>query len=325
MKVLIPVGGRGTRLKPHTFTTPKPLITVAGKAILFHIIDRILPYSPEEITLVIPPDGNSIYNAVTEHYTDIKVISAVQEKPLGLGHAILTGLDVANNSELLIVLGDTIIDATINPEDFQYDFLGLKEVDNPSRFGVAVVDQEGFIVQVVEKPSHFISNLAIAGIYHFKETEPLREALEYLIKNDIKTKDEYQLTDAIQQMVKNGFRPKAVYIDGWYDCGTVEALLATNKYLLMKHSNKKSFPNTLIIPPCYIDEEAEITNSLIGPYVSVGKGAKIYNAIIQNSIINEYAEVESIIITSSIVGKEAYLKGSAKIVNIGDSSEMVES
>jgi glucose-1-phosphate thymidylyltransferase len=324
MKVLIPVGGRGTRLKPHTLTTPKPLITVAGKAILFHIIDRILPYNPEEIVLVIPPDGENIYRAVKNEYANLKVNYTVQEQPLGLGHAIYVGLERAFNSELLIVLGDTIIDVTLKPEDFKEDFIGVKEVENPSRFGVAVVDQDGYIVQVVEKPSYFISNLAISGIYYFKNPLMLKESLEYVIKNDIKTKGEYQLTDAIQQMLTKGFRPKAIHIEEWYDCGTVEALLATNKFLLLKHSNKKTFPNTLIIPPCYIEAEAEIANSLIGPYVSIGKGAKIFNSIIQNSIINEFAEVENVIITSSIIGKESYLKGSAKIVNLGDSSEMVE-
>jgi glucose-1-phosphate thymidylyltransferase len=324
MKVLIPVGGRGTRLKPHTLTTPKPLITVAGKAILFHIIDRILPYNPEEMVLVIPPDGENIYRAVKNEYANLKVNYTVQEQPLGLGHAIYVGLERALNSELLIVLGDTIIDVTLKPEDFKEDFIGVKEVENPSRFGVAVVDQDGYIVQVVEKPSYFISNLAISGIYYFKNPLMLKESLEYVIKNDIKTKGEYQLTDAIQHMLTKGFRPKAIHIEEWYDCGTVEALLATNKFLLLKHSNKKTFPNTLIIPPCYIEEEAEIANSLIGPYVSIGKGAKIFNSIIQNSIINEFAEVENVIITSSIIGKESYLKGSAKIVNLGDSSEMVE-
>jgi len=200
MKVLIPVGGRGTRLKPHTLTTPKPLITVAGKAILFHIIDRILPYNPEEMVLVIPPDGENIYRAVKNEYANLKVNYTVQEQPLGLGHAIYVGLERALNSELLIVLGDTIIDVTLKPEDFKEDFIGVKEVENPSRFGVAVVDQDGYIVQVVEKPSYFISNLAISGIYYFKNPLMLKESLEYVIKNDIKTKGEYQLTDAIQHM-----------------------------------------------------------------------------------------------------------------------------
>ncbi|MGB9824627.1 MAG: sugar nucleotidyltransferase [Candidatus Hydrothermia bacterium] len=324
MKALIPVGGKGTRLKPHTLTTPKPLISVAGRAILFHIIDRILPYNPEEIILVIPPDGDNIFKSTVEEYPDVKVRYVVQEKPLGLGHAIRVGLEIVNDSEVFIVLGDTIIDANLKAEDFEHDFIGLKEVDDPSRYGVAVLDNDGFIVKVVEKPSHFISNLAISGIYFFRDSKLLKESLNYIIQNDIKTKGEYQLTDAIQHMLSRGYRPRAVFIDEWYDCGTVESLLATNKFLLHKHQNKKSLPNALIIPPCFISDDAEINNSLVGPYVSVGKGAKIYNAIVQNSIINEYAEVENIIITSSIIGKDAYLKGSAKRVNLGDASEMVE-
>jgi glucose-1-phosphate thymidylyltransferase len=324
MKALIPVGGKGTRLKPHTLTTPKPLISVAGRAILFHIIDRILPYNPEEIILVIPPDGDNIFKSTVEEYPDVKVRYVVQEKPLGLGHAIRVGLEIVNDSEVFIVLGDTIIDANLKAEDFEHDFIGLKEVDDPSRYGVAVLDNDGFIIKVVEKPSHFISNLAISGIYFFKDSKFLKESLDYIIQNDIKTKGEYQLTDAIQHMLSRGYRPRAVFIDEWYDCGTVESLLATNKFLLHKHQNKKSLPNALIIPPCFISDDAEINNSLVGPYVSVGKGAKIYNAIVQNSIINEYAEVENIIITSSIIGKDAYLKGSAKRVNLGDASEMVE-
>jgi len=324
MKVIIPVGGKGTRLKPHTLTTPKPLITVAGKPILFHIIERLLPYKPDEIILVIPPDGNNIYNTVKVGFPQLKVNYVVQEEPLGLGHAVRKALELDSNSDILIVLGDTIIDVKLKPEDFNEDFIGLKEVDDPSRFGVAVLDGSGHIVKVVEKPSHFISNLAIAGIYYFKNPGFLKNALDFIIENEIKTKGEYQLTDAIQHMLSQGLRPKAVFIDEWYDCGTVEALLFTNKFLLHKLHTTKSYPNALIIPPCFIADEVEIENSVVGPYVSVGRGAKIFNSIIKNSIINEYAEVENIIIDSSIVGKDAYLKGSAKIVNIGDSSEMVE-
>ncbi|MDD3648606.1 MAG: sugar phosphate nucleotidyltransferase [Candidatus Hydrothermia bacterium] len=325
MKAMIPVGGKGTRLRPHTLTTPKPLITVAGKPILFHIIDRILPYKPEEVILVIPPDGENIFKAVKEGFPHIKVSYAVQEQPLGLGHAIRVGLDLVGDSELLIVLGDTIIDITLREEDFNNDFMGVKKVDNPSRYGLAVIDQDRNVLQVVEKPNHFVSDLAISGIYFFKNPSVLRDALNYIINNDIKTKGEYQLTDAIQYMLNSNYQPKAIYIEEWCDCGTVESLLSTNKYLLHKHSIIKEFPNALIIPPCYIGDGAEISNSLIGPYVSIGNDAKIFNSIIQNSIINERAEVENIIITSSIIGKDSYLKGSAKVVNLGDSSEMVES
>lgn len=324
MKVIIPVAGKGTRLRPHTFTTPKPLIQVAGKAIISHVIESIQDLDIDEVILVISPEGEAIVSFVREKYP-FKVGFVYQEESLGLGHAIYMAKDMVNKNEgVAVILGDTIIEVELPRKRKIEDFIAVKKVSDPRRFGVVVMNEEGQIIKVVEKPDTPVSDLAIVGLYYFGNAELLFESLEYIIKNDIRTKGEYQLTDAIARMIDQGWKAKPLFVKEWYDCGTVNALLETNKILLQKYHREVEFPGSLVIPPCYFDEGVVIENSLIGPYVTIGKRAKISNAIISNSIIGEEAEVENITITGSLIGKRAYLKGVFKRVNLGDYSELVE-
>ncbi|HHF52934.1 MAG TPA: nucleotidyl transferase [candidate division WOR-3 bacterium] len=324
MKVIIPVAGKGTRLRPHTFTTPKPLIQVAGKAIICHVIESIQDLGIDEVILVISPEGEDIVSFVKEKYP-FKVGFVYQEESLGLGHAIYMAKEMVNKDEgVVVILGDTIIEVDLPRKKEIEDFIAVKKVSDPRRFGIVVLDEEGRIIKVVEKPDTPVSDLAIVGLYYFGNAELLFESLEYIIKNDIRTKGEYQLTDAIARMIDRGWKAKPLFVKEWYDCGTVSALLETNKMLLQKYHKEVKFPGSLVIPPCYFDEGIVIENSLIGPYVTIGKRAKISNAIISNSIIGEEAEVENITITSSLIGKRAYLKGVFKRVNLGDYSELIE-
>jgi len=324
MKVIIPVAGKGTRLRPHTFTTPKPLIQVAGKAIICHVIESIQDLGIDEVILVISPEGEDIVSFVKEKYP-FKVGFVYQEESLGLGHAIYMAKEMVNKGEgVVVILGDTIIEVDLPRKKEIEDFIAVKKVSDPRRFGIVVLDEEGRIIKVVEKPDTPVSDLAIVGLYYFGNAELLFESLEYIIKNDIRTKGEYQLTDAIARMIDRGWKAKPLFVKEWYDCGTVSALLETNKMLLQKYHKEVKFPGSLVIPPCYFDEGIVIENSLIGPYVTIGKRAKISNAIISNSIIGEEAEVENITITSSLIGKRAYLKGVFKRVNLGDYSELIE-
>jgi len=324
MKVIIPVAGKGKRLRPHTFTTPKPLIQVAGKAIISHVIESIQDLGIDEVILVISPDGESIVSFIREKYS-FKVGFVYQEESLGLGHAIYMARKMVEENEgVAVILGDTIIEVDLPQKKKIEDFIAVKKVSDPRRFGVVVIDEEDYIIKVVEKPDTPISDFAIVGLYYFGNAGLLFESLEYIIKNDIRTKGEYQLTDAIARMIEQGWKAKPLFVREWYDCGTVNALLETNKTLLQKYHREVKFPGSLVIPPCYFDEEVIVENSLIGPYVSVGKRAKISNAIISNSIIGEGAEVESITITGSLIGKRAYLKGVFKRVNLGDYSELIE-
>lgn len=324
MKVIIPVAGKGTRLRPHTFTTPKPLIQVAGKAIISHVIESIQDLDIDEVILVISPEGEAIVSFVREKYP-FKVGFVYQEESLGLGHAIYMAKDMVNKNEgVAVILGDTIIEVELPRKRKIEDFIAVKKVSDPRRFGVVVMNEEGQIIKVVEKPDTPVSDLAIVGLYYFGNAELLFGSLEYIIKNDIRTKGEYQLTDAIARMIDQGWKAKPLFVKEWYDCGTVNALLETNKILLQKYHREVKFPGSLVIPPCYFDEGVVIENSLIGPYVTIGKRAKISNAIISNSIIGEEAEVENITITGSLIGKRAYLKGVFKRVNLGDYSELIE-
>lgn len=322
MRLVIPVAGRGTRLRPHTLLHPKPLLNVAGKPIIAHILDGIPLELVDDIILIINPDGNKIQDFV-KSYSGKETHVVVQKEPLGLGHAIYMASEFLRG-EILIILGDTIIESNIEPYvRSKYDFLGLKEVKDPKRFGVAMLDREGFIYELEEKPKKPRSNFALVGLYYLKDAEKLQKSLSYIIKNDIKTRGEYQLTDALRALLKEGWRPRPLFIDGWYDCGQIDALLETNKILLLKNSQSYDLPTSLIIPPVYIGKNAEIEYSIIGPYVTIDDNATIRGSIIKNTIVNAGAYIENFILEGSLIGKNAVIKGNTRKLNIADYSEFV--
>ncbi len=325
MKIILPVAGKGTRLRPHTFTRAKSLVTVAGKTILEHIMENLLSLGKDhEFIFITDENGDQIKNFVKEKFCDLKTIFLVQKERKGPAHAVWLAKDlIDNNDEVLIVFNDTMFITDLTKIQQLSDGLdGLifsKEVEDPRRFGVNVV-KDGIIVDMVEKPEKFISNLAQVGLYYIKNGKWLMEAIQYIINNDIKTKGEYYLPPAFLYMIKNGAKFGAPIIDYWLDCGTKEALLNTNKFLLNRTDNSKDlkFKNCVIIPPVYIEQSAKIENSIIGPYVSVGKNVKIRNSIIENSIINNNTELELVRLTRSIIGENAYIKGTIKSIDIGD-------
>ncbi len=321
MKVLIPVAGAGTRLRPHTHTTPKTLLMVAGKPILGHILDTIKPLQVDELILVVGEKGDKIREYVDKNYR-FKVKYAVQKEPLGLGHAVYTGIHDEKNGELLIILGDTIFEADYRGLIEKGDYvIGVKEVKDPKRFGI--IEFEGDrITRVIEKPEHPPSNYAIVGIYYFSSLSPLRDALSEIIRKDIRTKNEYQLTDALALLIERGYELLKFSIDGWYDCGKVETLLETNRHLLEKYHKIRKLKGAILIPPVYIGEDCKAENAVIGPYVSVGDGVEIKNSIIRNSIVNSSSVIEDLLLEDSVIGEGARIKGSFHRVNLGDSSEI---
>ncbi len=328
MKAVIPVAGVGTRLRPHTYTQPKVLLNVAGKPILGHILDMLVENSIKNISLIVGYLGEKIKSYAQVNYPDVNFNFIIQEEPLGLGHAIYTARDdFENEDEVLIILGDTIFDFDLSKFlKSKFTTIGVKSVEDPRRFGVVILDGDNFAKKLVEKPSQPESNLAIAGIYLIKNPKLLKESLEELVKSDIKTKGEYQLTDALQLMVNKGEKITVFEIDGWYDCGKPETLLETNKFLLQRNGMKLTklgkFENVLIIPPVYISPTSKIENSIIGPYTTISDGAEISSSIIRNSIIGDYAKINNALLDSSIVGSGAVVKGDYKKINIGDSSEI---
>jgi glucose-1-phosphate thymidylyltransferase len=321
MKAVIPVAGIGKRLRPHTFTIPKALLNVAGKPILGHIVDSLLGMGVTELIPIIGYKGDSIREYLTGNY-NVPISFVVQEEQKGIAHAVSLTREFADGSELVIILGDTIIktDFDMIPKEGEY-VLGVKEVEDPKRFGICEVEN-GLITNIVEKPDTPRGNLAIIGLYYFKNSTPLFESCATLIEKDITTKGEYQITDALQMMIERGTEFHPYRIEGWYDCGKVETLLETNRVLLEDAKTTNHRESSIIIDPCYIDKESDVRNSIIGPYVSVAKGCIVRHSIIENSILNEGSCLKNVILQGSVVGAYAEVTGRSSSFNVSDYSQI---
>lgn len=323
MRAIIPVAGVGSRLRPFTFTIPKVLLNVAGKPILGHILDKIIGDGITEATLVVGHMSEKIQEFLAKTYPDFRVQYVEQEERMGLGHAIyLSRHTIIDDEPLLIILGDTIFDVDLGPVlSGDVSALGVKEVDDPRRFGVAVV-RDGVITKLVEKPEQPVSNLAVVGLYYLQHPRVLASCLEELVAKDMRTKGEYQLTDALQLMIDRGEKIRTFPVDGWFDCGKPETLLSTNKSLLMKSSNGRKLDGVVIDGPVYISPTAQIRNCVIGPYATVGDYAEISEAVVRDSIIGEHATVSRVLLDHSIIGNDSVVTGGYKRMNVGDSSEI---
>lgn len=322
MRAVIPVAGLGSRLKPHTYSTPKVLLNVGGKPMLGHLLDKLLDEGVTKATFIIGHLGDMIKEYVEKEYSALHSDFVHQETMEGLGHAIYTAIPTFDDKEIFIVLGDTLFDVDLKSVfRKKVSALGVKYVDDPRRFGVAVMN-DGYIKKLVEKPQTLVSNLALVGMYYFNNSEPLVKGLNTLIEKDIRTKGELQLTDAIQLMIDEGVEITSFPVEGWYDCGKPETLLSTNQYLLDQKSVSKRFDTVIINRPVYIADDAEIENSVIGPYTTIDKGCKIKDSIIKNSIIGSNAVVKKTLLENSIIGNNSLINGVFKRLNSGDSSEI---
>jgi len=322
MRAIIPVAGIGSRLKPHTFSTPKVLLNVGGKPILGHILDKLLDEDVHKATFVIGHLGEMIKSFVQTNYSNIEAEFIEQKEMEGLGHAIYTAIPTFDDDEIFIILGDTIFDVNLKSVfKNKKTSLGVKEVDDPRRFGVAVINN-GYIKKLVEKPQTPVSNLALVGLYYIANSEVLIKSLNKLVEKDLRTKGELQLTDALQMMIEDGEKISTFPVEGWYDCGKPETLLSTNQYLLDVKSSSKKFENVVVNRPVYIADDAEISNSIIGPYATIDKGCKIEESIIKNSIVGSNAQVSKSLLENSIIGNNSIVRGIFKRLNSGDSSEI---
>jgi glucose-1-phosphate thymidylyltransferase len=322
MRAIVPVAGVGSRLRPHTFMLPKVLLNVAGKPILGHILDKIIGEGIHEATIIVRHMRNKIRHYVDTAYPSLKVDYIDQEDRLGLGHAIYLARDTMSTDPVLIILGDTIFDVDLTPVlRGEHSALGVKTVDDPRRFGVAEV-RDGLITRLMEKPEQPVSHLAIVGLYYIKNTSLLLSCLAKVVGADIRTKGEYQLTDALQMMLERGEKISTFMVDGWYDCGKPETLLSTNRVLLEKKSTSRQIEGVVVNPPVYIAQTAQLSNCIIGPYTTVGDYASISESVIRNSIISEDAQVHKALLDNSIVGNGSVVKGSYKRINVGGSSEI---
>lgn len=322
MRALIPVAGVGTRLRPHTYTLPKVLLNVGGKPIVGHIVDKLVKMGVREISVVVGYMGDMVEEYLRSNYkADFDFI--YQEERLGLGHATYVALSKKVGSDpLLIVLGDTVFDVDLEPiAKSSTTCIGVKRVDDPRRFGVAETI-DGRVKRLVEKPDNPTSNLAVVGLYYVKNPATLQSALTEVVEKNIKTKGEYQLTDALQLMVDRGETITYFEVDGWYDCGKPETLLETNRHLLKKTNHSKSRKSVVVIPPVFISDSARITNSVIGPNATIDSDVVVQDSLVRDSIIGSGASIQNALLEGSIVGQNAQLKGSFKRVNAGDSTEI---
>ncbi|MBI4656130.1 MAG: nucleotidyl transferase [Elusimicrobia bacterium] len=318
---IVPVAGAGMRLRPHTHTYPKALLTVGDKPIIGHILDQLVETGIKKACLVTGYLGEKIKRYVSENYPSLNVSYAVQEEQLGLGHAIWLTKEYVKGPAF-IILGDTIISADMRKFlNSEIDCIAVKAVDDPRRFGVVEIEK-GYIKNIAEKPQNPKSKMAVVGIYSFKNCKLLYDSLDKLMDSRKTTKGEIQLSDALEILVKSGHKIKPVPIEGWHDCGKPETLLATNKYILDKKKFKIRRKNCLIIPPVYIADSAKAVNSVIGPYVSIGAGAKIESSVISDSIINENAIINNMNLSGSLVGPSAVVTGRREQINIGENSEI---
>lgn len=327
MKAIIPVAGAGTKLRPHTYTQPKALIPLAGKTILSIIVDQLLEAGINEFVFIIGYLGDKIQDYVREKYPDLNVTFVHQSERHGIGHAILLTRDIVGDDEMYIVLGDTICEYDVREMlSLPNSHLCVKRVDDPRDFGVVELGEDGFITRVVEKPQIPKSNMALVGIYMIRETSFLFNCLENNIRNQVMSRGEYSITDAIECMIEQGAHFRAFKVQNWFDCGKKETLLESNATLLKKFggviSPEHNFENTIIIPPVSVAEGCDIKNSIIGPNVTIGEKTTINYSIIKNSIIGSFADLYDIVLTNSLIGSDTEVKGESRSLNIGDNTEI---
>lgn len=319
-KAVIPAAGEGRRLKPHTHTTPKILLHVAGKPIIGHIMDRLLPAGPDEVCVVVGAQGEQIRNYLESGYK-CRFSFVTQENPRGLGDAVYRARPRFSGEPILVLLGDTIVDLDMSEMVGPDNVIGVKSVPDPRRFGI-VEETSGLVRRLVEKPEHPQSNLAIVGVYFLQDSGRLFSAIERLIAEKRMTRGEYQLTDALQLLLEDGLPMKTKLIEHWLDCGTRDAMIDTNRHLLSRNGYFGPRPNTVVIPPVFIHDSAKIECSVIGPNVSVGAEAEILGSVIRDSIINDRVTVENSLLEGSILGENSVVRDSPRRLNLGGFSEL---
>jgi len=319
VKVIIPVAGKGTRLYPLTHTVPKPLIPVAGKPVLGHMLERLVPLKPDKITLVVNPGTQGMVEEYAERVAPGLVECRAQDVPLGIAHAVQAG--GIEGGPLLVILGDTIIDAPLTDWISEGDFIGVKSVEDPRRFGVVELDGQGRIVSAVEKPDEPKTNLALVGLYYVSDGMSLKRAIDQLIASDMRTKNEYQITDALNLMLKEGWRPHAREIEEWFDCGKISALLESNALLLAKYPPEvPSLPGVEIVPPVSIDPTASVVGGRIGPHVTVMERATITRCELADCIVGSGASLEDCSMKNSVMGRNTVIRGFKGSLSVGDDS-----
>lgn len=333
MKIIVPMAGRGSRLRPHTLTIPKPLIPIAGKPIVQRLVEDIVGVchqEVDEIAFIIGDFGDEAEKHLRSIAEGLGAKGSIyyQDQPLGTAHAILCAAPSLDGN-LVVAFADTLFRADFTLDNASDGVIWTKKVEDPRAFGVVKKNDEGFITEFVEKPETFVSDEAIIGIYYFKDGANLRDELQYLIDNDIKDKGEYQITNALANMTGKGKKFTSGTVNEWMDCGNRDVTVETNGKILeyvesqeQLISDEASIQNSEIIKPCYIGPGAVIKDSTVGPLVSIGANTHIENSRLDNTIVQEDSRVINADLTNSMIGNKALFNGEYKSVSIGDYSQV---
>lgn len=330
MKLIIPMAGRGSRLRPHTLTTPKPLVPIAGKPIvqwLIEILSEGLGEPFEEIAYVIGDFGEEVVQQLKDVASDSGSRAAIyyQAEPLGPAHAIHCAKE-SISGPCMVALADTLFITDFRFDLQQDGIIWTQKVDNPSNFGVVKTNNEGVITDFVEKSPTFVSDQAIVGIYYFKDGDRFRKKLDFLIEEEIKDKGEFQITTVLELLKNDGLQFKTSPINEWLDCGNKEAIIHTNErildYKLSKSIIEKDVKliNSKVIDPCFIGRGAVIKNSVVGPYVSVGSQSKVVKSVVERSVIQNESRIKNVNLKNSMIGNHAEYREKARKISLGDYS-----
>jgi glucose-1-phosphate thymidylyltransferase len=325
MKVIIPAGGYGTRMRPHTHTRPKPMVPVAGRPSLAFILDALKPLPVEEVIVITGKMGEQMEEYVAKYY-DFKTRFIEQKVMRGQADAIALAEQYVQG-DLMTIFVDTLFDADLSVVTDLPNADGVMfvaEVPDPSRFGIAVEGPDGYVTRVVEKPQDPVSNLALVGIYYFKDSQQLFRAIHKLMDSGRNRSGEYFLSDTVQVMIDDGAKFITAPVRVWEDTGTPDAVLHSNRYLLRgmdKHTEPYMHGTSLVVPPSYISPEATVEQSVIGPYASISEGAIVRDSIVKNSIVSAKAKITAAALFGAIIGEGAVVEGSYQALNIGDSSQ----
>ncbi len=332
MKIIVPMAGMGKRMRPHTHTTAKPLLPIAGKPIVQRLVEDLAAVaggSVEEVAYVVNPAfGVKVENELLEIAKQVGARGSIhyQEVALGTAHAILCA-ESALSGPVIVAFADTLFRADLKLDKECDGVIWVSKVEDPKPFGVVKLDDKGMITEFVEKPQTFVSDLAIIGIYYFADGERLRKEMQFLVDNDIKDKGEYQLTSAMENMKRKGASFKAGAVDVWMDCGNKNAMVDTNTKVLSHLRNDKGLvsarvksTNSVVIPPCFIGDDVTLTNSVVGPNVSIEHGTMIADSVVRNSILQPGVRVQDAVIDNSMIGMRATVTGRAMDLSIGDDS-----
>ncbi|MBL7788877.1 MAG: hypothetical protein JNL75_03480 [Chitinophagales bacterium] len=330
MRIIVPMAGWGSRLRPHTLTVPKPMLKIAGKSIVERLISNIsntVEEKIESISFIIREDfgkeiENQLVNIATKYNTSAHI--CYQDEPLGTGHAILCAQEQLSGP-VVVGFADTMFDADFKIDTDSDAVIWVKQIPNPEAFGVIKLDEQGTITEFIEKPKDFISDLAIIGIYYFKDGKNLKDELQFLIDKDMREKGEYQLTTAMEHMRQKGKVMRPGQVKEWLDCGNKNATVESNTAILMAGNDslmEGELTNSTIIQPCYIESGVTIINAIVGPHVSIGTGSKIKNSVISNTIIQESSIIENRILDNTMIGSKALVLGRAEDLSVGDFNQI---